>query len=93
MQLNFYHHLNILKKKYINYVDDKCIFTKDYKELLEIDNLNLVIIASYDNYHYEQIIQFSKKKIITEYKSSSEYKNLLKILPDIELIDIEKKDD
>lgn len=55
--------LNILKKKYINYVDDKCIFTKDYKELLEIDNLNLVIIASYDNYHYEQIIQFSKKKI------------------------------
>ena len=34
-----------------------------------------------------------KKKIITEYKSSSEYKNLLKVLPDIELIDIEKKDD
>ncbi len=34
-----------------------------------------------------------KKKNITEYKSSSEYKNLLEILPDIELIDIEKKDD
>ena len=34
-----------------------------------------------------------KKKNITEYKSSSEYKNLLKVLPDIELIDIEKKDD
>ena len=34
-----------------------------------------------------------KKKNITEYKSSSEYKNLLKVFPDIELIDIEKKDD
>jgi len=34
-----------------------------------------------------------KKKNITEYKSSSEYKNLLKVLPDIELTDIEKKDD
>ncbi len=34
-----------------------------------------------------------KKKKITEYKSSSDYKNLLKVLPDIELTDIEKKDD
>ena len=34
-----------------------------------------------------------KKKNIIEYKSSSEYKNLLKVLPDIELTDIEKKDD
>ena len=34
-----------------------------------------------------------KKKNITDYKSSSEYKNLLKVLPDIELTDIEKKDD
>ena len=34
-----------------------------------------------------------KKKNITEYKSSREYKNLLKVLPDIELTDIEKKDD
>ena len=34
-----------------------------------------------------------KKNNITEYKSSSEYKNLLKALPDIELTDIEKKDD
>ncbi|MDC2973916.1 DNA polymerase III subunit gamma/tau [Candidatus Pelagibacter sp.] len=34
-----------------------------------------------------------KKKNITEYKSSSEYKNLLKVFPDIELTDIEKKDD
>ena len=34
-----------------------------------------------------------KKKNITDYKSSSEYKNLLKVLPDIELINIEKKDD
>ena len=34
-----------------------------------------------------------KKKNITEYKSASEYKNLLKVLPDIELTDIEKKDD
>ena len=33
------------------------------------------------------------KKNITEYKSSNEYKNLLKVLPDIELTDIEKKDD
>ncbi len=34
-----------------------------------------------------------KKKNIIDYKSSSEYKNLLKVLPDIELTDIEKKDD
>ena len=34
-----------------------------------------------------------KKKNITDYKSSSEYKNLMEVLPDIELIDIEKKDD
>ncbi len=34
-----------------------------------------------------------REKNIREYKSSSEYKNLLEELPDIELIDIEKKDD
>ena len=34
-----------------------------------------------------------KKKDIKEYESSNEYKSLLKILPDIELIDIERKDD
>ncbi len=34
-----------------------------------------------------------KKKNITEYKKSSEYKNLVEALPDIQLIDIEKKDD
>ena len=34
-----------------------------------------------------------KKKDIREYESSNEYKNLLKVLPDIELIDIERKDD
>ena len=34
-----------------------------------------------------------KEKDIKEYEKSKEYKNLLKALPDIELIDIEKKDD
>ena len=34
-----------------------------------------------------------KKKNIKDYESSKEYKDLLKSLPDIELIDIEKKDD
>ena len=34
-----------------------------------------------------------KKKNINEYECSNEYKNLLNVLPDIELIDIEKKDD
>ncbi len=34
-----------------------------------------------------------KKKNIAEYKKLNDYKNLLKALPDIELIDIEKKDD
>ena len=34
-----------------------------------------------------------KKKDIKEYESLNEYKNLLKVLPDIELIDIKKKDD
>ena len=34
-----------------------------------------------------------KKKKISEYKSSNEYKNLLETFPDIELIDIEKNND
>ena len=34
-----------------------------------------------------------KKKNIKEFEITNEYKNLLKALPDIELIDIEKKDD
>jgi len=34
-----------------------------------------------------------KKKKISEYKGSSEYKKLIQALPDIELIDIEKNDD
>ncbi len=34
-----------------------------------------------------------KKKDFKDYESSSEYKNLLNVLPDIELINIEKKDD
>jgi hypothetical protein len=34
-----------------------------------------------------------KEKKIIDYKSSNEYKNLLKTLPDIKLIDIEKRDD
>ena len=34
-----------------------------------------------------------KKKNIKNYESSSEYKNLLKLFPDIELIEIKKKDD
>ena len=37
--------------------------------------------------------QSQKKKNIMEYKNSIEYKNLLEAIPDIELIDIEKKDD
>ena len=43
------------------------------------------------NYGLEKY--FKKKGNITEFKSSSEYKNLLKEFPDIELIDIEKKHD
>ena len=34
-----------------------------------------------------------KEKNIMEYKSSSGYKSLLKTFPDIELIDVENKDD
>ncbi len=34
-----------------------------------------------------------KKKKIVEYEKSNEYKNLFKAFPDIELIDIERKDD
>ncbi len=34
-----------------------------------------------------------KKKDIKDYENSNEYKNLLNVLPDIELINIEKKDD
>ena len=45
------------------------------------------------NTHVIKYFKTIKKKNITEYKSSNEYKNLLKVLPDIELIDIEKKDD
>ena len=34
-----------------------------------------------------------KKKDIKDFESSNEYKNLLNVFPDIELINIEKKDD
>ena len=34
-----------------------------------------------------------KKDKITEYKNSDEYKNLLEAFPDIELINLKKKDD
>ena len=34
-----------------------------------------------------------KEKNIAEFKNSNEYKNLLKIIPDIELIEINKKND
>ena len=34
-----------------------------------------------------------KKKNFKDYESSNEYKNLLNAFPDIELINIEKKDD
>ena len=34
-----------------------------------------------------------KKKNFKDYESSNEYKNLLNVFPDIELINIEKKDD
>ena len=37
--------------------------------------------------------QSLKKKNIIEYKSSSEFRELLKAIPDIELIDINKKND
>ena len=45
---------------------------------------------------FNKILEKAKeieKKMITEYRNSSEYKNLLEALPDIQLIDIEKKND
>ena len=40
-----------------------CLFTKDYKDILNIKNLDFVVISSYDNFHCDQIIEFAKKKI------------------------------
>ena len=54
--------LNNIKKKYCKYFDNSCIFTTNYKKLLKIDNLNLAVIASYDNFHCKQILDFSKRK-------------------------------
>ena len=34
-----------------------------------------------------------KKKYISEFKNSIDYANLLKSIPDIELVEIKKKDD
>ena len=35
----------------------------------------------------------TKEKNIAEFKNSIDYMNLLKLIPDIELIEIKKKDD
>ena len=58
---------------------------EDRKILLTIDD---GLLSFYNN-----AWPILKKKKISEYKGSSEYKKLIQALPDIELIDIEKNDD
>ena len=55
--------LSKIKKKYKKKIGDNCIYTHDYKKILNIFDLDLIIIASYDNFHCKHIIEFSKKKI------------------------------
>ena len=58
-----------------------------FKIELDLRLINFIAISTKEKKHNQ------KKEKITEYKSSNEYKNLLETFPDIELIDIEKKDD
>ncbi len=55
--------LNILKKKY-----PKMIVTSDEETIFKDKQINLVSIASYDNYHFDQILKCLKneKNIIVE---------------------------
>ena len=59
---------------------------KDNKTVFGFDNGRI------DAYTIPEEVELTRE-LFTEYKSSNEYKNLLKVLPDIELTDIEKKDD
>ena len=55
--------LNIIKKKY-----PKMIVTSDEETIFKDKQINLVSIASYDNYHFDQILKCLKneKNIIVE---------------------------
>ena len=54
--------LNTNKLNLENIKDQNIFKTKNYKELLK-RNLDLIVIASYDNFHSQQIIDFVKKGI------------------------------
>tara|TARA_Y100000590_G_scaffold446013_1_gene578921 strand:- start:1055 stop:1408 length:354 start_codon:yes stop_codon:yes gene_type:complete len=68
--------INLLKKKY-----PKKIFTNNENDIFKNKNINLVSIASYDNYHYSQIIKSlnSNKNIIVEKPMCLNLKQLKKI--------------
>ena len=40
----------------------KCNFTNKFKDILKNKDIDLVTIASYDNFHYEQVIECIKEK-------------------------------
>ena len=70
----------IANKKY------KCDFTRNSNKVLKNNNIDLVSIASYDNYHSEQIILsirkkkhiFVEKPVCQTYKQYKDIKKLLK---------------
>ena len=67
---------NILKKKF-----PKIQITSSYKKVVENKNINLISIASYDEYHYSQIVSAikNKKNIIIEKPMCLKQKELEKI--------------
>ena len=56
--------LKKITKKYSKYKKlSNCKFLDNFEELLKFENLDLIIISSYDNFHSEQIIKLAKKNI------------------------------
>jgi len=74
--------LNLIKSKYKKFNKlDNCIFTNNFKDILKSEEINLVIISSFDNFHASQIITCAKKKIniFVEKPMCQNKKDLIKI--------------
>lgn len=76
-----------LKKKYQNYAKSLNLhFTNSFTNILKNNKINLICIASYDNYHFNQIILslkkkinvFAEKPICQNFKQFKKIKNILK---------------
>ncbi len=80
--------LNEVQKKYSN-----CSFTKNADDMLRNPQVDVISIATYDNYHYEQIVKalkhnkhvFVEKPLCLYEKEASGIRRLLKSKPHLKL--------